>query len=87
LPGKRRELKKFLTVSPHLAKRAIRYGRCFSGGIGFCPCYYPGRYIYGSAGYPDVAPFPVHIVAANADDVCKCPACTLCGDALVLFMV
>ena len=46
-----------------------RYGKRFSGGIGFQTCYDPGRYYYGSAGYPDVSPYPVHIVAANADDL------------------
>ena len=68
-PGGKKSLEEFLSKSPFLARRPIRYGKRFSGGIGFQPCYYPGRYYYGSAGYPDFSPYPVHIVAANADDL------------------
>lgn len=68
-PGCKKSLAQFLETSPFLARRPIRYGKRFSGGIGFQTCYYPGRYYYGSKGYPDVSPYAVHIVAANADDV------------------
>jgi hypothetical protein len=42
LPGKRRELKEFLKVSPHLCRRTITYGKSHSYGIGWYPCHYPG---------------------------------------------
>ena len=42
LPGKRKELKAFLKVSPHLCRRTITYGKSHSYGIGWYPCHYPG---------------------------------------------
>ena len=42
LPGKKRELKEFLKVSPHLCRRTITYGKGHSYGIGWYPCHYPG---------------------------------------------
>lgn len=41
-PGKAKELKAFLKVSPHLCRRTIVYGKMHSFGIGWYPCYYPG---------------------------------------------
>lgn len=42
LPGKKKELKAFLKVSPHLCRRTISYGKSHSYGIGWYPCHYPG---------------------------------------------
>ena len=42
LPGKKRELKAFLKVSPHLCRRTITYGKMHSYGIGWYPAHYPG---------------------------------------------
>ena len=67
--GQKRLLKKFLKRAPHLARRPIRYGKGHSFGIGFQEAHYPGRYYYGSAGYPDMSPFAAHVVAANTDDL------------------